>query len=128
MIVRGLKHDPHDVELTVEACDPSVRPGCVAAFTIDTESEDVALLAEVEAGDAGPSVLSPVIEAIRAGVAEAHGIQLSAIALLPPGSLPKTTSGKLQRFACRESLRSGSLVPLIRWEASESGWPLERTA
>jgi acyl-CoA synthetase (AMP-forming)/AMP-acid ligase II len=127
IIVRGLKHHPHDVELTVEAADAVVRAGCVAAFTIDAESDAVALAAEVELRDDRPPVNS-LIEAIRAAVAAAHGIQLSTIVLLAPGSLPKTTSGKIQRYACREGLRSGSLSAIVRWDESEPRWPLERTA
>jgi hypothetical protein len=61
-------------------------------------------------------------------VAAAHGIQLSTIVLLPPGMLPKTTSGKIQRYACREGVRSGSFAAIARWDASEPVWPLERTA
>jgi acyl-CoA synthetase (AMP-forming)/AMP-acid ligase II len=127
IIVRGLKHHPHDVELTVEAADAVVRAGCVAAFIIDAESEAVALAAEVELRDDRPPVNS-LIETIRAAVAAAHGIQLSTIVLLAPGSLPKTTSGKIQRYACREGLRAGSLSAIVRWDEPEPRWPLERTA
>jgi acyl-CoA synthetase (AMP-forming)/AMP-acid ligase II len=127
LIVRGLKHDPHDVELTVEASDIAIRPGCVAAFTIDSETEAVALAAEVELGD-DVRTHSSLIDTVRAAVAAAHGIQLSTIVLLPPGMLPKTTSGKIQRYACRECLRSGSFAATARWDASEPLWPLERTA
>jgi acyl-CoA synthetase (AMP-forming)/AMP-acid ligase II len=128
MIVRGLKHDPHDVELTVEAAVPAVRPGGAAAFTIDAESETVAVAAEVELRDVSAGGRLELLEGIRAAVASAHGIQLSTIVLLTPGVLPKTTSGKIQRYACREGLRSGSLMAVARWDAPDAGWPLERSA
>jgi acyl-CoA synthetase (AMP-forming)/AMP-acid ligase II len=128
MIVRGLKHDPHDVELTVEAAVPAVRPGGAAAFTIDAESETVAVAAEVELRDVSAGGRLELLEGIRAAVASAHGIQLSTIVLLTPGVLPKTTSGKIQRYACREGLRSGSLTAVARWDAPDAGWPLERSA
>ena len=128
MIVRGLKHDPHDVELTVEAAAPALRPGAVAAFTLDVETEAVAVAAEVEARDADARAQVALVESIRAAVAAAHGIQLSTIVLLTPGALPKTTSGKIQRYACREGVRSGSLPTIARWDVSGAAWPLERTA
>jgi acyl-CoA synthetase (AMP-forming)/AMP-acid ligase II len=128
MIVRGLKHDPHDVELTVEGSEPAIRPGCVAAFTLDAESDAVGIAAEVEIRDADPNSLSALIETIRGAVAVAHGIQLSTVLLLPPATLPKTTSGKIQRYACREAVSSGSFTPIARWDAVEAAWPLERTA
>jgi acyl-CoA synthetase (AMP-forming)/AMP-acid ligase II len=128
MIVRGLKHDPHDVELTIEAAIPAVRPGGAAAFTIDAESEAVAVGAEVEPHDDDARTRSALIEGIRAAVTAAHGIQVSAIVLLAPGTLPKTTSGKIQRYACREGLRSGSLHAIARWDTCDGPWPLERTA
>ncbi len=128
MIVRGLKHDPHDVELTVEAAAPAVRLGAVAAFSLDVETEAVAVAAEVDTREADARVQSALVESIRAAVAAAHGIQLSTIVFLAPGTLPKTTSGKIQRYACREGVRSGSLPTIARWDVSGAAWPLERTA
>jgi acyl-CoA synthetase (AMP-forming)/AMP-acid ligase II len=133
MIVRGLKHDPHDVELTVEAADPAIRPGGSAAFTIDTESEAVGIAAEVEPRHADhdddlSGRRAQLMDTIRSAVAAAHGIQLAAVVLLAPGVLPKTTSGKIQRYVCREGLRSGTLTVIARWHAPDADWPLERTA
>jgi acyl-CoA synthetase (AMP-forming)/AMP-acid ligase II len=128
MIVRGLKHDPHDVELTVEAAAPAVRLGAVAAFTLDVETEAVAVAAEVDTREADARVQSALVESIRAAVAAAHGIQISTIVFLAPGVLPKTTSGKIQRYACREGVRSGALPTIARWDVSDAAWPLERTA
>ena len=129
MIVRGLKHDPHDVELTAEAADPAVRPGGCAAFTWDTETEAVAIAVEVEPQpDRDGAWRSRVMDSIRAAVADGHGIQLSLIFLLEPGMLPKTTSGKVQRYACRDACRAGSLAAVARWQAPDLAWPLEQTA
>ena len=59
-----------------------------------------------------------VILDIREAIGAAHGIQVSAVALVPPGTIPKTTSGKLQRFACREGLMSGRMMPVSFWAAA----------
>ncbi len=130
MIVRGLKHDPRDVELTVEAAHVAVRAGGCAAFRVDAEREQVAVAAEIEARQhACPADRHDhVFEAIRIAVARDHGIQLSTIVLLPPGALPRTTSGKIQRYLCRERLHGGLPTEIARWEAPAEPWSLERTA
>ena len=56
------------------------------------------------------------ISAIRRAVAEAHQVSLHAIALVAAGSLPKTTSGKLQRFLCRDGFLDGSLGAIAAWQ------------
>jgi acyl-CoA synthetase (AMP-forming)/AMP-acid ligase II len=53
--------------------------------------------------------------AIRRAVAELHGVRLHAVALVSSGTIPKTTSGKLQRFACREAFLAGALPALADW-------------
>ena len=130
MIVRGMKHDPRDVELTVEAAHAAIRPGGSAAFSIDAERDPVAVAAEIEPrhNDDVIGCSASVVEAVRAAVAGEHGIQLSQIVLVPAGALPRTTSGKIQRYLCREALRSGSMEAIARWEAPLGSWSLERTA
>jgi hypothetical protein len=56
------------------------------------------------------------ISAIRRAVADGHQVSLHAIALVPAGTLPKTTSGKLQRFLCRDGFLDGTLNPLAAWQ------------
>ena len=110
LIVRGMKHFPQDIEGTVERASASVRAGCCAVFAMPGgDGDTVAVAAEVE--NAGEEV----ILAIREAIGSAHGIQVGRVALVAPGMIPKTTSGKLQRFACREGLLSGRLTPLFVW-------------
>lgn len=114
IIVRGRKLYPQDLELTAERCHPALRPGCVAAFaTAGAEAEGIALLAEVDAVDG--EHLNRIIGDLRQAVAEQHEVQLAAVALLPRGMLPKTSSGKLMRHACRNALLDGSLEVLVQW-------------
>ncbi|MCA1561572.1 MAG: fatty acyl-AMP ligase [Acidobacteria bacterium] len=115
LIVRGMKHHPQDVEATVEATVDSVRSGCCAAFAItEAEGERVVLAAEVDPRYEA-ALTGGTIADIRQAVAETHGIQLDDVVLLHPGTIPKTTSGKLQRYACRAALLAGVLEPLERW-------------
>ena len=60
-----------------------------------------------------------MIARVREAVGVGHGVQVSVVALIAPGTIPKTTSGKLQRYACRELLVAGILAPLAIWSADE---------
>jgi acyl-CoA synthetase (AMP-forming)/AMP-acid ligase II len=121
LIVRGLKHYPQDIELTAERSDAAVRAGCVAAFAVDVDgAENVVVAAEIDPrrlsatiGDDG--ACHAIATAIRRAVAEQHGIQLHAVVLLSIGALPKTSSGKLRRHACRSAFDDGTLDELHRW-------------
>jgi len=116
IIIRGSKYYPQDLELTVEDAHTAVRRGCVAAFAIETPSgEAVVVAAEIEHQRRGSSrapVATPdIAPAVRDAVARQHGIRLHALALLAPGAVPKTTSGKLRRQATRLAYLAGELVP-----------------
>jgi acyl-CoA synthetase (AMP-forming)/AMP-acid ligase II len=116
LIVRGTKHYPQDLELTAERAHPAVRPGCCAAFAVEAGGEErVAIVAEVEPREHARGTvtdLSQVVASIRVAVASAHQVAPHIVSLVPAGALPKTTSGKLQRFLCREALVSRTLEPL----------------
>jgi acyl-CoA synthetase (AMP-forming)/AMP-acid ligase II len=120
IIVRGKKHYPHDLELTVETSHPSLRPGGCAAFAVDGPDEDaLVVVAEIEsrrAPDEGDRCLvEECIAAVRQALSEEHGLQAHAIVLIAAGSLPRTTSGKRQRLACRAAWRAGSLPVVSTW-------------
>ena len=117
--MRGLKHYPHDIEATAEQSHPALRPGSCAAFAVDRGGEErVAIVAEIEPrfdvcgrDNWGTNAIS----AIRRAVADAHQVSLHAVALVPAGTLPKTTSGKLQRFLCRDGFLEGTLGAVAAW-------------
>jgi acyl-CoA synthetase (AMP-forming)/AMP-acid ligase II len=77
----------------------------VAAVALDSgvDGDAVAILAEFEPRRlCEDEAAAEVVQRIRSAVCETHGVLPYAVALVPPGTLPKTTSGKLQRFLCRE--------------------------
>jgi acyl-CoA synthetase (AMP-forming)/AMP-acid ligase II len=122
LIVRGCKHYPQDLELTAEQQHELIRPGCAAAFTVEWGGQEtVAIVAEVnERALATNAVerevtLAQVVASVRRGIADQHGIQLAAVSLIGIGALPKTSSGKLRRQACRAAFHDGSLDELTRW-------------
>jgi natural product biosynthesis luciferase-like monooxygenase protein len=108
IIIRGFNHYPDDIEKTVERCHPALRPGGGAAFSVEAEGEErLVVVHELEHRQhAEPDA---VVEAVREAVAEEHEVQVYAVALIRAGSIPKTSSGKIQRRACRELFLSGGL-------------------
>jgi len=122
LIVRGLNHYPQDIEATVEKCHPLLRPGCAAAFAVETgDQEELVVLCEVERR--GQRDLPPIFAAVRRAIADEHEIAVSSIVLLKAGSIPKTSSGKIQRHACRDAYLEGSLAVVGRWSQREEDSP-----
>ncbi|HEX6287553.1 MAG TPA: AMP-binding protein, partial [Herpetosiphonaceae bacterium] len=109
IIIRGRNHYPQDIERTVEECHPALRPGSGAAFTIEVAGEERLIVAhEVERTQRRVEI-AEVAAAIRQAVAEEHELHVYAVALLKHGGVPKTSSGKVQRHACRAGFVAGSL-------------------
>jgi natural product biosynthesis luciferase-like monooxygenase protein len=113
IIIRGLNHYPQDIELTVERSHPSLRPGCGAAFSIDVGGEErLVVIQEIDRNHTNSNV---VLNCLRQAVAEEHALQLFAAVLIRPGSLLKTSSGKVQRHACRAAFLNGTLECITEW-------------
>jgi len=118
VIVRGRNHYPQDIELTAERAHPAARPGCIAAFGLDAAGDEGAVVAlEVDTRRGGAD-FAAVVAAVRAAVAREHELSLAAVVLLAPGALPKTSSGKLQRRACRDHYLRDDLGALHVWQAA----------
>ncbi|APE34969.1 hypothetical protein BOX37_14570 [Nocardia mangyaensis] len=113
VIVDGRNHYPQDIEATVEAAHAEVRAGCVAAFAVEAgaDGEQPVVVAEVRGSD--PDELAAAEGAIRAAVSSEHGLTLAAVLLIRPGTVFKTSSGKIQRSACRAAYLSGELLALL---------------
>lgn len=110
IIIRGRNHIPQDIERTVEMCHPSLRPGCGAAIAVDLQSEErLVIIHEVKRQSLSSVNIAEVAAAIRQAVGEQHELQVNAVVLLKTGTLPKTSSGKIQRHACRDGFLQDSL-------------------
>lgn len=109
IIVDGRNHYAQDVEATVAEASQAVRPGFVAAFSVPGNGrEEVAIVAERAVG-AGRAEAAPIQEAIRAAVSRVHALPVAEVKLVAAGVIPRTTSGKLARRACREKFLEGAL-------------------
>ncbi|MEB3024169.1 fatty acyl-AMP ligase [[Mycobacterium] crassicus] len=120
MTIGGYSHYPNDIELTVQACHPALMPSRGAVFQLPTQRnapEHVVVVQEVHHHEAVGVDLNDLIESIRAAIRTHHGIDAQAVVLLKPMRIPTTTSGKIQRSACREQYVSGELKPLVQWQA-----------
>jgi natural product biosynthesis luciferase-like monooxygenase protein len=110
IIVNGRNHWPQDIELTAENCHPAIAPGGVAAFSIEVDGEErLAIVCEIRRSHARTLDLEAVTKNIRAAVAMHHEIEVHAAELINPSTLPKTSSGKVQRRLCRQRFLSGAL-------------------
>ncbi len=144
VIIRGRNHYPHDIEQTTARAHAALRPGGAAAFSVDHAGEErLVVVQEVTRQCTGPD-LEEIAGAVRAAVAREHELQVYAVALVKPGTVPKTSSGKIQRLLCRQTflarqlpvlgvsvlddapLRGGDAGPSISREALEAAAPAAR--
>lgn len=122
IIIRGQNHYPQDIELTVEKSHPALRPGCGAVFTVEVKgSERLVVVQEVERSYLRKLDVNEVVGNIRASVAAEHALQVYATVLVKTGTIPKTSSGKIQRHACRAGFLAGSLDVVEDWSENPHG-------
>jgi acyl-CoA synthetase (AMP-forming)/AMP-acid ligase II len=112
IIVRGRNHYPEDIEVTVESCHPKIKGGGCAVFSIspgETISEQIAVVAEVLRRTDDAAEIHEMVQAVQKAIANAHEIHVDIVVFIAPGTIPKTSSGKIQRSACRRALLAGEL-------------------
>jgi acyl-CoA synthetase (AMP-forming)/AMP-acid ligase II len=113
IIIRGRNYYPHDIEMTVEKSHPALRLSCGATFTAEVEGkEELIIVQEVERSWLRKLNVDEVVGDIRQAVMAEHELRAYAIVLLKTGSIPKTSSGKIQRSACRNKFLNGALEVL----------------
>ncbi|MEV5647855.1 long-chain-fatty-acid--AMP ligase FadD32 [Nocardia sp. NPDC052254] len=130
VIVDGRNHYPQDLEFSAQEASNMLRPGFVAAFSVpanqlpaevftadshaglkydaDDASEQLVIVAERGPGGhkADPR---PIADAVRGALSQRHGVTVRDVLLVPAGSIPRTSSGKLARRACRTAYLEGTL-------------------
>ncbi|QDT00118.1 aminotransferase class I/II-fold pyridoxal phosphate-dependent enzyme [Adhaeretor mobilis] len=116
IILRGVNHYPQDIELTVDGAHEHLKPGAGAAFAVGPDGEERLVVAQ-ETNRRRDMNVGEIFDAIRKQVANSHELAVSAIVLLKTGSIPKTSSGKIQRHACQAGYQAGTLAALAMWTA-----------
>lgn len=115
IIIRGSNHYPQDIELTVEKSHPACQTGGGAAFTIIVDDHEELVVVQEVTRQARNNPLNEVFLAIRSAISENHDLQVYAIALIRPMTIPKTSSGKIQRHAARAAFLHGGLETIDQW-------------
>ncbi len=119
VILRGRNIYPQDVERAAERCHPALRTGGAAAFAVELAGEErLAIVVETERR-IPDGAAEDILAAIRRGVAESLDVEVSAIRLIRPASLPRTSSGKVRRHACRDAFLDGTLETIGGWTYRE---------
>ncbi|SFO40878.1 non-ribosomal peptide synthetase [Nitrosospira briensis] len=110
IIIRGQNIYPQDLEQVVEDEVEAARKGRVAAFSVETENgEGIGIAVEISRGMQKLIAVETLVQAVSEAVSGSCHEPLSVVVLLNPGGLPKTSSGKLQRAACRQGWRERAL-------------------
>jgi acyl-CoA synthetase (AMP-forming)/AMP-acid ligase II len=127
VIVRGANHAPEEFEAALAGV-PGVRPGCAVALGFvppDGDGEALLVLAERARGAAGDG--AAIAAAARRAILERTGVAPHAVRVLAPGTLPRTSSGKLRRQEALRRFLAGTLAPprgagalRVAWEAARS--------
>ncbi|MEM9271684.1 MAG: amino acid adenylation domain-containing protein [Cyanobacteria bacterium P01_F01_bin.143] len=108
IIIRGRNLYPQDIELTAEKSHQDLRLGSNAAFTVEIANEERLVVVQELEFRAKPD-LDSVMTAIRQTITETHEIEVYAVVIIKPGTIPKTSSGKIQRRATRDRFNQGEL-------------------
>ncbi|MFJ8313914.1 fatty acyl-AMP ligase [Streptomyces sp. NPDC094147] len=114
LIRNGRNYYPQDIELSAEAAAPGLHPNCAAAFSVDDGAEE-RLVVLVEAD--GRVLRAPGEQAlrrrVRAAIRENHRLEADVVLVVRRGALSKTSSGKVQRRACRQRYEDGALDSFV---------------
>ena len=121
LIIRGSNHYPEDIEATVQ----EVTGGRVAAISVPVKSTEklVTVIELKRRGDSDEEAdqaadeeakhwLACVKSDVTSAISNAHGLNVGDVVLVPPGSIPTTTSGKIRRAACVEQYRKNQFTRL----------------
>lgn len=112
IVIHGKNHYPYDIEASMAAAHPAVRAGCCVATSVSTAAgEGLALFFE-RSKESPETPLAAIIDAVQDAVVAACNLSPVVMAVLEPGSIPKTSSGKLRRGPCRDAFLAGQLKVL----------------
>lgn len=116
IIIRGLNHYPQDIEKTAESSHEALQDNASAAFSIIAANEErLVLVHEIKRTHIRDFDAEEIYDAIRLSVSDEHQVLPYAIILIRTGSIPKTSSGKIQRLASKKAYKAGELMILDQW-------------
>lgn len=114
IIVRGRNHAPEDIELTVSRVHPALRLGTGAAFSVEVDGDErLVVVQEVEREYLHALDIDELTGDLREAVVAGHGLAPHALVLVKTASIPKTSSGKVQRQQTKRRFLEGSLAVIV---------------
>lgn len=123
VIIRGRNYYPQDLEASAQAVSEALRGGCGAALSIDGPGGEALMLVQEVREGLPTRELAPLAAAVRAAIRADFELEVDRIVLVPARALPKTSSGKIQRRACRRALLDGNVDVLASFEREGGGSP-----
>lgn len=110
-----LELHPHFIETAAyNSCPQKLRGGCLAAFVVSRTIAIVAEMQKKEGEEEEERVLRNICETIRKAVMEEEGVRIGLVVLVKSGSVPKTTSGKIQRWLAKDKLMRGNMNTVMQ--------------
>jgi acyl-CoA synthetase (AMP-forming)/AMP-acid ligase II/alkylation response protein AidB-like acyl-CoA dehydrogenase/acyl carrier protein len=119
IVIRGENHYPQDIEATVSECHPALEPQRCAAFAVDGDSDpELVIVQEVKRTELRRLDPEDIFRAIRGAVSHRHSLHAASIVLIRPATLPRTSSGKVQRGVCARAYHEKALEQVASWTPS----------
>lgn len=115
VIIRGRNHYPHDIEATAHDSHPAFAGHASAAFALAVDGEERLVVVQ-EIDRHRHNEASAAARALRAAIAEEHEVLPSSVVLVRQSSVPRTSSGKIQRRACATAFVEGRLPIVFEWK------------
>jgi len=129
IIIHGRNHYPQDIEKTIESSHTALRPGCTAAFSLDVQGQEkLSVIQEIKKTHTHTDTnFNDIYAAIQRSIQQEHALDVYDIVLISAGTISKTSSGKIQRRACRNAYLKNQLKVIGRYrngfEKQPSGGP-----
>lgn len=125
IIINGLNHYPQDIERTLEQCHVALAPNGSAAFSVETDNEErLVAICEIQREHLRRLNPDELAAYLRQAVAEEHELDLHGVLFIKPFGIPRTSSGKIKRHACRAAYLSGEgLETVAQWSNSVRAEP-----
>jgi amino acid adenylation domain-containing protein len=113
IVQRGRNIYPEDLEADASTCDPDVRPGRCAVFGVEEDSDEAVVVCQEVRAETPADRYREIAARVRATLSRVHGVTARTVLLVPPSTITKTSSGKVQRFAARQRHLDGDLPILL---------------
>jgi acyl-CoA synthetase (AMP-forming)/AMP-acid ligase II len=127
IIVRGQNHYPQDIETTVQNSHPALLINSGAAFAVEIKNAERLIIVQevvrsyVRKLSIKEIDINEIVISIKQAVTKEHELQVYSVILLKPGSLPKTSSGKIMRYACKRDFLNGNFDIVCDWSENPQG-------